>query len=66
MKIPGGYAYGHLWWINTGPHKGFLAQGFAGQMIAVFPRLDLVVLMTGGGDYDRTRLMRLLLRAVAS
>jgi CubicO group peptidase (beta-lactamase class C family) len=66
VEIPGGFAYGYLWWINTGPHKGFLAQGYAGQMIAVFPRLDLVVVMTGGGDYDRTELVRLLLRAAVS
>ena len=66
VAVPGGFAYGYLWWINTGPHKGFLAQGYAGQMVADFPRLDLVVVMTGGGDYDRIELLRLLLRAVAT
>ena len=66
IAIAGGYAYGYLWWINTGPHKGFLAQGYAGQVIAVFPRLDLVVVMTGGGDYDRIEVLGLLLHAVAT
>jgi CubicO group peptidase (beta-lactamase class C family) len=64
IAIPGGYAYGYLWWINTGRHKGFLAQGYAGQMVAVFPRLDLVLVMTAGGDYDRIELTQLLLAAV--
>jgi CubicO group peptidase (beta-lactamase class C family) len=64
VKIRGGFAYGYLWWINTGPNKGFVAQGYGGQMIAVLPRLNLVVVMTGGGDYDRFGLVRLLLRAV--
>ena len=69
VAIPDGFAYGYLWWVSTGPlstgpHKGFLAVGFGGQMIAVLPRLDLVVVMTGGGDYDRIELLRLLLAAV--
>lgn len=66
VAIPGGYAYGYLWWVNRGPHGGFLAQGYAGQMVAVYPRLDLVVAMTGGGDFDRLQVMQLLLRAVVS
>jgi hypothetical protein len=33
---------------------------------STWPRLDLVVVMTGGGDYDRTELLRLLLHAVAT
>jgi CubicO group peptidase (beta-lactamase class C family) len=69
VAIPGGYAYGYLWWVNAGPlstgsHEGFLAQGYAGQMVAVFPRLDLVIVMTGGGDYDRIEFLKLLLAAV--
>jgi CubicO group peptidase (beta-lactamase class C family) len=66
IAIPGGYAYGYLWWINTGPRGGFLAQGYAGQMIAVFPRLDLVAVLTGGGQYDRLELVGLVLRALDS
>jgi CubicO group peptidase (beta-lactamase class C family) len=64
VSIPGGYAYGYLWWVNTGPHGGFAAQGFAGQVVAVYPRLDLVVVLTGGGSFDQTEALRLLLRAV--
>jgi CubicO group peptidase (beta-lactamase class C family) len=64
VEIPGGYAYGYLWWVNTGPHGGFLAQGYAGQMIAVYPRLDLVVAVTGAGEFDQLGALRLLLRSV--
>jgi len=64
VSVPGGYAYGYLWWVNTGPHNGFIAQGAAGQALAVYPRLDLVVAMTGAGDLDRGEVLRLLLRSV--
>jgi CubicO group peptidase (beta-lactamase class C family) len=64
VSIPGGYAYGYLWWVNTGPHGGFAAQGYAGQMLAVYPRLGLVVAMTGAGDFDRIDALRQVLRAV--
>jgi CubicO group peptidase (beta-lactamase class C family) len=62
--IPGGYAYGYLWWVNTGPHRGFVAAGAAGQALAVYPRLDLVMAITGAGDFDRSEVLRLLLRSV--
>lgn len=64
VSIPGGYAYGYLWWVNTGSHKGFVAQGYAGQMLAVYPRLDLVVAMTGAGEFDRIDALKQVLRAV--
>ncbi|WP_084474859.1 serine hydrolase domain-containing protein [Deinococcus pimensis] len=40
--------YGYLWWV-TREHdeEGWYATGFGGQYLAVFPRLDLVVVMTG-------------------
>ena len=40
--------YGWLWWL-PGPDEtpGFYATGYGGQYIAVFPALDLVVVMTG-------------------
>ncbi|WP_407540688.1 serine hydrolase [Deinococcus radiomollis] len=43
--LPG---YGWLWWL-PGPDEtpGFYATGYGGQYIAVFPALDLVVVMTG-------------------
>jgi CubicO group peptidase (beta-lactamase class C family) len=62
--IPGGYAYGYLWWVNTGPQGGFVAAGAAGQALAVYPRLDLVIAITGAGDFDRSEVLRLLLRSV--
>jgi CubicO group peptidase (beta-lactamase class C family) len=64
VTIRGGYAYGYLWWVNTGPHGGFLAQGFAGQALAVHPRLDLVVAMTGSGGFDHREVLGTVLRAV--
>ena len=66
VSVPGGYGYGYLWWRNTGLHGGFIAVGFAGQMIAVFPRLDLVVVTTGHDEeVDRTAIVKLILRADA-
>ena len=39
--------YGLFWWTaQINGHKVFMAQGFAGQNIAVFPLLDLVVVTT--------------------
>ena len=40
--------YGWLWWL-PGPDEtpGFYAAGYGGQYIAIFPALDLVVVMTG-------------------
>ena len=63
ISIPGGYAYGYLWWINTGPHGGYLAQGYRGQTIEVFPRLSLVVVLTGVGA-DPRPLIELLLDSI--
>jgi CubicO group peptidase (beta-lactamase class C family) len=64
VRIPHGYAYGYFWWVNTGPHGGFLALGYAGQTIAVFPKLDLVVTTTGGGPFDLLAVLRLTLDAL--
>jgi CubicO group peptidase (beta-lactamase class C family) len=64
VVIPGGYAYGYFWWVNTGPHGGFLAQGHAGQVVAVHPRLDLVVVITGSGGFDHLAVLGQVLRAV--
>jgi CubicO group peptidase (beta-lactamase class C family) len=66
IAIPGGYAYGYLWWVNTGPHGGFVAQGFGGQSVAVFPRIDLVIVTTGDGRLDPRVVWRSLLRSVAA
>lgn len=38
--------YGYYWWIDS--FGGFSAHGFGGQYIFVLPRLDMVVVFTGG------------------
>jgi CubicO group peptidase (beta-lactamase class C family) len=51
-----GRGYGYLWWLNEMPMAGTIvrsvaASGAGGQVIAVFPELEMVVVITGG-DYD--------------
>ena len=50
--------------MNPGAHGGFLALGYAGQTIAVFPKLDLVVTTTGGGSFDVLGILRPILGAL--
>jgi CubicO group peptidase (beta-lactamase class C family) len=38
--------YGYLWWIDS--FGGYSAHGFGGQFIFVLPKLDIVVVFTGG------------------
>ncbi len=38
--------YGYFWWINS--FGGYSAHGFGGQYIFVLPKLDMVVVFTGG------------------
>jgi CubicO group peptidase (beta-lactamase class C family) len=64
IRVPGGGAYGYLWWVNRGPHDGFAAEGLGGQEIAVFPKRSLVIVLTGVNE-DAQRVTRLLLRALA-
>ena len=46
--------YGHYWWIGTGGGLGaFAALGYGGQLIFVFPELDMVVATTS--DYSGSR-----------
>jgi CubicO group peptidase (beta-lactamase class C family) len=51
-----GNAYGYLWWLSgvliagTALHS-FAASGVGGQVIAILPELDMVVVLTGG-NYD--------------
>ncbi len=40
--------YGYLWWIDSAEGGGYSAHGFGGQFIFVLPRLDMVVVFTGG------------------
>jgi CubicO group peptidase (beta-lactamase class C family) len=64
VRIPGGFAYGYLWWVNTGPHGGFLAQGYAGQLLAVVPRDEVVVAVSGAGGFDHRLVLKQVLGAV--
>jgi len=48
-----GNGYGYLWWLSDvqiggTPVHSFAASGYGGQVIAVFPDLDMVVVITGG------------------
>jgi CubicO group peptidase (beta-lactamase class C family) len=47
--------YGDLWWLGelrsgTGMEPVIAANGWGSQFIAIFPRLDLVVVTTGGNE----------------
>lgn len=48
-----GNGYGYLWWlsdvnINGTPMHSYAASGVGGQVIAIFPDLDMVIVITGG------------------
>ena len=48
-----GEHYGYLWWIKSfctksGCENSYLADGWGGQRIVVFPNLNVVVVLTGG------------------
>lgn len=48
-----GWGYGYQWWLFDYPANGrtyhsFGARGWGGQLITVFPEVDLVVVLTGG------------------
>ena len=36
----GGFGYGYLWWLDN---ETYIAIGLGGQLIAVFPELNLVI-----------------------
>ncbi|WP_347172783.1 serine hydrolase domain-containing protein [Polaribacter uvawellassae] len=41
------YNYGYLWWLGEiNNYKLFLAYGYGGQLIAVFPDIDLIIITT--------------------
>jgi CubicO group peptidase (beta-lactamase class C family) len=47
------WGYGYQWWLfdypaNGRTYRSFGARGWGGQMITVFPDLDMVVVLTGG------------------
>lgn len=66
IKIPGtdsginGYAY--TWWIKQYSNFGnmFYAGGWGGQYIMVFPKLNMVVVFTGGNYTSKTKNFKIL------
>jgi CubicO group peptidase (beta-lactamase class C family) len=47
--------YGDLWWLGELPSSGgmepmIVANGWGSQLIVIFPRLDMVVVTTGGNE----------------
>ncbi len=54
MFPPGSDGYGYLWWLFDEPAPGGVvyANGIGSQFIAVVPALDLVVVTTGGNEFN--------------
>ena len=49
--------YGYLWWlepVESGYVKSYQARGNGGQYIMIFPKIDMVVVLTGG-DYNSNK-----------
>jgi len=49
--------YGYMWWIvpSNAPRQTFMASGYAGQLIWVYPPLDLVVAITSTVSQESQR-----------
>jgi CubicO group peptidase (beta-lactamase class C family) len=47
----GSERYAYHWWVS--PFGAFVARGYLGQAIYVFPSLDLVVVATGNIDNNQ-------------
>jgi CubicO group peptidase (beta-lactamase class C family) len=67
IKLPSSHSlqyfaenYGYQWWLGTfftKNTKAYMAAGFGGQFIAVFPEMKMVVVLTGGNWYNRSPFM---------
>ena len=55
--LPLSLSYGYLWWVvpSTAPRPTFMASGFGGQLIWVYPPLDLVMAITSTASSDTAR-----------
>jgi CubicO group peptidase (beta-lactamase class C family) len=42
--------YGYNWWIDSRPPRAFLAHGFLGQAVTIFPSRDTVVVVTSSNE----------------
>jgi len=67
VPLPGGRGgYGYGWWISSGEFSGmYAAKGRGGQRIIVWPKKDVVIVITAGG-VNPDGLVHLLVRAVRS
>jgi CubicO group peptidase (beta-lactamase class C family) len=63
-NLGSGSGYGYGWWVLGGRPPGFAALGYGGQAVAVYPRQQLVVVVTGSGDRVQRVLDRLVLPAL--
>jgi CubicO group peptidase (beta-lactamase class C family) len=57
--------YGYTWWISEMDHNGqkikmYRANGWGGQVIAVIPDLDMVVVFTSGNWATKSKLFKLV------
>ena len=61
LGVGGGRGYGYFWWTDDrrGLHS-FAALGFGGQMVAVVPKLDLVVVVISDPAGEKVDLGRIL------
>jgi CubicO group peptidase (beta-lactamase class C family) len=64
-RVTSRLSFGYDWWILSPPFFGYAALGAGGQALFVFPRLDLLVLVTGAAEKSPLPLARLVLRAAA-
>jgi len=47
------YNYGYLWWLGEiGGHEIFMALGYGGQFVVVFPDLNLIVVSTSNNNVN--------------
>jgi len=74
-NIYGRYSYGYQWWITfVDGQPTFLASGYGGQIVAVVPSLDLVVVLkydaenpqhpVTGSEHDDMHLLELVVSSV--
>jgi CubicO group peptidase (beta-lactamase class C family) len=55
--LPVSLPYGYMWWVwpSSAPRKTFMASGFGGQFIWVYPPQDVVIAITSAASVDGAR-----------
>jgi CubicO group peptidase (beta-lactamase class C family) len=53
-RVRQGLSYGYGWWVR--PHS-YAALGYLGQVLAIYPKRDEVVVVTGSSEDAKTRLL---------